>query len=90
MANQEEYFTCPCCGMKAPMKRLTEDGPYSFEMFLQEYGGKRALTAAERKARRGESRGKGSGVGLMTWTQIDVQPQHQDAIDKRISELSQG
>lgn len=87
MANRAEYFTCPCCGMKAPIERLTEEGPYDFEMFLQEYGGKRPFTPQERAERRGQRSGRGSGVGIMSWTPIRTRAEHRKAIDKRLREV---
>lgn len=88
MANQAEYFTCPCCGMKAPIERLTQGGPYEFEMFLQEYGGKRPLTPEERVARRGRRFGRGSAAGLMEWHPTRTLVRHRNALNKRLKEIA--
>lgn len=90
MANQAEYFTCRCCGMKAPIERITKEGPFEFEMWVQEYGGKRAFTSEERQARRGQRHGLGSAPGLMTWTPTQIMQRHRDAFAKRIKDISKG
>ena len=86
--NRAEYFTCPCCGQKAPIERITEtEQPFDFEMWVQEFGGKRAFTPEERQNLWGKRRGRGSAPGLMTWAPSQILKQHQDAIAKRIAQL---
>lgn len=38
--NQDIWFECPLCGMKALAERL-DDSPYVAQVFVQYYGGKR-------------------------------------------------
>ena len=33
-------FHCPLCGMMADIDRVTENGPYPIEAFIQYFGGK--------------------------------------------------
>lgn len=85
--NREEYFTCPCCGMKAPLKRLTQGGPYTFEMWIEEWGGKQPLTEDDRIARRGMRLGRGSAPGNIKWSPTKILKRHRDAIANRVSQL---
>jgi hypothetical protein len=85
--NREEYFTCPCCGQKAPLTRLTKGGPYEFEMWNEEWGGKMPLTEDERIARRGQRFGRGSAPGNIKWSPAKILKRHRDAIANRLSQL---
>jgi hypothetical protein len=82
-----EWFTCPCCGQRAPIERLTKEGPFDFIMWIQEYGGKRALTPEDRLARRGRRYPRGSAPGNMTWDKTEISKNHRDAIAKRKREM---
>jgi hypothetical protein len=85
-----EWFTCRCCGQRAPIERLTKEGPFDFQMWIQEYGGKRALTPEDREARRGRRFPRGSAPGNMIWSPTEIMKKYQDAFDKRISDINGG
>ena len=85
--NEVLQFRCPCCGQHAPMVRITNEGPFEFEVFQKTLGGKRKLTDEERKNRRGQRRGKGSAPGVIGYESIPTQPKYKDAIAKRKQEM---
>ncbi len=86
--NQAEYFTCPCCGFKAPIERLTEQGPFKFEVWRQTYGGKRAFTPEERSRMKGRKPRRGGAPGVMAWSPRRTLKRHMDAIRKRVQAIN--
>jgi len=87
MAAEVLQFVCPCCGQHAPIERITEEGPFEFQIFKKTLGGKRRLTEDERKARWGHHPTKGKAPGFLDYSPAPIEKQHRDAIAKRITEL---
>jgi hypothetical protein len=87
MAGEVLQFRCPCCGQHAPIERITEEGPFEFEVFVKTLGGKRKLSEDERKARRGQRFPRGSGPGRLDYEPTRTLKSHRDALNKRLQEL---
>ncbi len=90
MPGESRHFRCPCCGQHAPIERITEDGPFEFQVFEKRLGGKIPVTPEERRRSKGRRRGKGSAVGVLDYSEVRSQKEERDAIAKRIGELSKG
>ena len=87
MAEEILQFRCPMCGQHAPIERITEEGPFEFEVFVKTLGGKRKLTEEDRKARRGQHFRRGSGPGRLDYEPTRTLKIHQDAMNQRLQEL---
>lgn len=87
MAKEVFQFRCPMCGQHAPVERLSDEGPFEFQIFRKTLGGKRELTDAERKARRGQRYPRGSGPGKLDYEPSRTLKRHQDALARRIQQL---
>lgn len=53
--------------MVAPLKNLTEAGPFPLEQTTRHFGGKLPLTDEEREWRSYEAKGRGSGHGRIEY-----------------------
>ncbi len=87
MGGETELFRCPCCGQLAPQARLTEEGPFDLEAWLQTWGGKVKLTEADREARRGQGFRRGSAPGRIEYEQQVVSDELRELVKKRLSEI---
>ena len=87
-SNQETVFRCPCCGGVFTVERLNTEAPFPFEETVRTFGGKEFLTDLEREWRDLESKGRGSGHGIIVygeWGPPD--PDTIEAFKRRIVEV---
>jgi len=87
--NVTEIFRCPCCGMRAPITRLTEEGPFPLEKWLQTYGGKRAFTDEERMTMKWTKFRRGGAPGNIEYIPQEVTEELRELVRKRLEELSE-
>lgn len=85
--NQTEVFHCPCCGQVAPTIRLTELGPFTFDMTTYRWGGSRPLTEAELEKR--FTYGRGSAPGIIKYDEPWQEPSLKmiEALRDRLNEI---
>lgn len=90
MPQESEHFVCPCCGMHAPIERLTEEGPFVLAMFRKTLGGKLKLTEEQRieliDGIHKESF-RGSAPGKLEYEEIPVTDEIREAFRRRLEEL---
>ena len=87
MGGETELFRCVCCGQLAPITRLTEEGPFPLEKWLQTYGGKRALSDEELEGMKGRTFRRGGGPGIIEYYPQEVTDELRALIEKRIKEI---
>jgi len=71
----------------APRDRLETPDPFPLEGYVQTYGGKVKLTEEDRMARRGLPSYRGSAPGKIDYTQIEVDPELEDMVNRRIEAI---
>ena len=87
MAKKTEHFLCPCCGMHAPIERITEEGPFEFALFEKTIGGKTALTPEEKELQISRGYLRFHVPGNLDYDPIPMDEQRQELMQKRIEEL---
>ena len=90
MPQESEHFSCPCCGMHAPLDRVLEEGPFELKMFQKILGGKTKLSDEEKELRKGLGFHRGSGPGRLAYDEIPLTDDVREAVENRIAELAQG
>lgn len=91
MPQETYHFSCPVCGMHAPVDRLYTEEPFLFRMFRKLLGGKIKLTEAEREARRGTIYEKqGSGHGGLEYDEVDMDEEVRHQLEVRLEEIAEG
>lgn len=89
MAEESEHFLCPLCGMRAPVERVTQEGPFELRMFRKTWGGKVKLTEQTREMRRGMRFRRGSAPGAIMWEEIPIPDDIRQLVVQRIRELAE-
>lgn len=89
MPQEVDQFVCPCCGMHAPVERLTAEGPFEFKMFHKTAGGKLKLTEEDRRARRGMRFPPGSAHGKLQYEETRILTRVRNALVRRIRVLAE-
>ena len=90
MPAESTHFKCPCCGQHAPIERLTQEGPFEFEIWVKKLGGKDKLSPEERERRKGHGFHRGSAPGRLDYHQVETDDEMESLIAERISELKEG
>ena len=87
MPKESDHFKCPCCGMHAPIERVTEEGPFPLEFWTKRLGGKRKLTPEEREDRKGQLPAWGSAPGILDYDKGEVTPELTELVKERLAEV---
>lgn len=87
MPQESEHFVCPCCGMHAPIERLTEEGPFELQAFRKTLGGKFKLTEVDHIKRRRKESYRGAAPGALKYDAIPVTDELRELFRERIREL---
>lgn len=85
--NEEEVFHCSCCGMVAPVTRLTEDSPVEFRQTTKRWGGSRPLTDEELEKRFKYGRGTAPGILIIEKPWREPDPDVREAYIARLREV---
>ncbi len=86
MPQETEQFSCPTCGMHAPMDRLYEESPFPFRLFRKILGGKRKLTDEEKELRKGGGFQRGSAPGTLSYDEIEMTDEARNQLRARLEE----
>lgn len=90
MAASYRYFRCACCGQRAPLERLSEEGPFQLAEFIRSIGGKVKMSPEERMARKGRKdprHFRGSGHGRIEWMEEGLSDEVIALWQKRLQEI---
>ena len=90
MPIEVEQFSCPVCGMHAPIERLYTEEPFEFKMFKKTLGGKRKLSDVERELRKGSGFRRGSAHGSLEYEEIEISAEVRNQLAVRLDEVIQG
>jgi len=90
MPHKVHAFSCPVCGMHAPVDRLYTEAPFLFRMYRKIPGGKRKLTDAQREERRGGDFKRGSAPGALEYEEIPMDDELRPQLEARLEDIRDG